>query len=316
MLGSILLHSLAVKKPVSLTDIAAKTGYTVAEITDTCNWLIEIGCPLSLEASDRIVLERTIVPLETERIRLLVSEADSELGKSFECFESIDSTNRYLMNLPAAQLRHKQVCLAEHMTAGRGRQFRKWHGGAFENVILSIAWCFSRDVQHLSGLSLAIAVIVVRCLNRFSSVRFQVKWPNDILVDGQKLSGILVELRNDAAVIGIGVNCSLTVEQRLEIGQPATSLSQVMDEPVDRSQLIAALLIDLAEGLERFSDSGLEPFRDDWLRLHAYQHRRMRVEGRPGREGVVKGIDPSGALILELDSGELMAVNSGEVTVL
>ena len=315
MHGSILLHSIKPNQPIKYRELASKTGLTISEVEKTCEWLIKIGVPLVQLPSGRVQLLRTIAPLNADQIRGAVSMIDAEMSRQIELFEQIDSTNQYLMNVSQTELRHKQVCIAEHMSSGRGRQQRPWYGGAYENVMLSVAWKFGRDIQALSGLSLAVAVVIVQCLSRIYDAQFQLKWPNDVLVGGRKLSGILVETRDSAAVIGIGINCNLSTALQLEIQKPVVSLSEITHGAVDRNRLIPLLLGELKDGLEVFSRSGLLPFREEWMRLHAYQGKRVRTEGTLEREGMALGIDHTGALIIRLDSGDSVSINSGEVSV-
>ena len=315
MLGSILLRSFNSNQPVSMAELAMVTGLSIEEVESTCNWLIGIGVPLSRPSADTAQLARPILPLNLEQIQQAVSTFDIDLANKVQLFEEIDSTNQFLMSVPLRQLQHKQVCIAEYMTAGRGRQQKKWYGGAYENLMLSIAWEIYSEVR-LSGLSLAVAVMVVNCLQQICDAPFRLKWPNDVLVDEQKLSGILIEVRDTKVIVGIGINCNLSFSDQLGIDQAATSLFQLLGHLVDRSELIAVLLGELSDGLELFSVNGLEAFREDWMRLHAYQGRKMRAVGVPVREGRAVGIDPSGALLLRTENGRIVPINSGELQIL
>ncbi len=315
MLGSILLRGFNSNQPVSLDELAMVTGLSIEEVDKTCNWLIGIGVPLNRPSADTAQLTKPVLPLNLEQIQQAVSTFDIDLANKVQLFEEINSTNQYLMSLPLGQLQHKQVCIAEYMTAGRGRQQKKWYGGAYENLMLSIAWEFHSEV-HLSGLSLAVAVMVVNCVQQICGAPFRLKWPNDVLVDEHKLSGILIEVRDTKVIVGIGINCNLSFSDQLEIDQPATSLFSLLGHQVDRSELTAVLLGELSDGLELFSIDGLDAFREDWMRRHAYQGRRMRVVGKPLREGRAVGIDQSGALLIRTENGRIVPINSGELQVL
>lgn len=315
MRGSILLQCLQPGESVTIGQLAKRSGLAIADIESTIDRLIEWGVPIIHSSVDQLALTTANIPLDFKQISEAVAKSDRALARNIEVFDEIDSTNLYLMKLPQTALRHKHVCLAEYMTAGRGRQSRKWHGGAYQNVILSLAWQYDGNIEQLTGLSLAVAVMIVRCLESFSNASFKLKWPNDVLVDNRKLSGILIEIRDEFIIIGIGVNCDLTTAQQERINQPVTSLSRIMGQSVDRNTLIPRLLIELSQGLEHFFVAGLEPFRNEWLNLHAYRDRRVRVEGRPVREGIAKGIDQKGALVIRLDNGELQAIHSGTVNI-
>lgn len=315
MHGSILLHSIKPNKPIKYLELASKTGLTISEVEAICERLVKIGVPLLQLPTDRVQLYRRITPLDVIQIRNTVSTFDTVMSQHIELFEQIDSTNQYLINRSQSGLHHKQVCIAEYMSVGRGRQQRQWYGGAYENVMLSIAWKFDCEAQALTGLSLAVAVMIVQCLSRICDAPFQLKWPNDVLVNDRKLSGILVELRETTAVIGIGINCMLSPDLKRKIEKPVVSLNDFTNKPVDRNSLISALLRELKRGLERFSDHGLPAFRNEWMRLHAYQGKRIRTEGTLEREGVALGINHAGALVIKLDSGDSVSISSGEVSV-
>ena len=316
MNGSAVLDSLQNLKPVKLSKISIQSGLSVEEVESIVNWLIEIGVPLIWSSEDRVKLLRQVIPLDLDYIRKSVAVTDSDIAQRVTVLDHVDSTNEFLLNLATQQSIHKHACIAEYMSAGRGRRRRKWSGSAYENVMLSIAWDFSKDIRFLSGLSLAVAVIVVQCLSELTNEALQVKWPNDILWEYRKLSGILLETRDTAAVIGIGINCSLSDDNRNAIDQPVACLSDLPDYSANRSVLVSRLLCSLGHGLEIFMKQRLEPFRQEWMQKHAYSNRRILTDGMNPREGTAIGIDGNGALLLKLDSGEIIPVQAGEISIL
>ena len=316
MNGSAVLDSLQNLKPVKLSKISIQSGLSVEEVESIVNWLIEIGVPLIWSSEDRVKLLRQVIPLDLDYIRKSVAVTDSDIAQRVTVLDHVDSTNEFLLNLATQQSIHKHACIAEYMSAGRGRRRRKWSGSAYENVMLSIAWDFSKDIRFLSGLSLAVAVIVVQCLSELTNEALQVKWPNDILWEYRKLSGILLETRDTTAVIGIGINCSLSDDNRNAIDQPVACLSDLPDYSANRSVLVSRLLCSLGHGLEIFMKQRLEPFRQEWMQKHAYSNRRILTDGMNPREGTAIGIDGNGALLLKLDSGEIIPVQAGEISIL
>lgn len=316
MNGSAVLNSLQNLKPVNLNRISIQSGLSVEEVESIVNWLIEIGVPLIWSSEDSVRLLRQVIPLDLGYIRKSVAVTDSDIAQRVTVLDHVDSTNEFLLNLATQQSIHKHACIAEYMSAGRGRRRRKWSGSAYENVMLSIAWDFSKDIRYLSGLSLAVAVIVVQCLSKLTNEALQVKWPNDILWEYRKLSGILVETRDSTAVIGIGINCSLSDDNRNAIDQPVACLSDFPDYSANRSVLVSKLLCSLGHGLEIFMKQRLEPFRQEWMQKHAYTNKRILTDGINPREGTAFGIDGNGALLLRLDSGEIIPVQAGEISIL
>ena len=316
MNGSAVLDSLQNLKPVKLSKISIQSGLSVEEVESIVNWLIEIGVPLIWSSEDRVKLLRQVIPLDLDYIRKSVAVTDSDIAQRVTVLDHVDSTNEFLLNLATQQSIHKHACIAEYMSAGRGRRRRKWSGSAYENVMLSIAWDFSKDIRFLSGLSLAVAVIVVQCLSELTNEALQVKWPNDILWEYRKLSGILLETRDTTAVIGIGINCSLSDDNRNAIDQPVACLSDLPDYSANRNVLVSRLLCSLGHGLEKFMKQRLGPFRQEWMQKHAYSNKRILTDGVNPREGTAIGIDGNGALLLKLDSGEIIPVQAGEISIL
>ena len=279
----------------------------------TVDELKRIGVPIVQLPDGDIKLERLLYPLKHGFIRDWVSEHDSDLGSRIEFFDSIDSTNQYLLTQAGSSNVHKQSCVAEHMTAGRGRQQRRWFGGAYENIMFSIGWRFGRGATQLSGLSLAVSVAALNCLKEFCGDSIRLKWPNDLLVDGRKLAGILVEVKGDVVIVGIGINCKLTPELAELVDRQVTSLSDLTSSRLDRSRLVASLMVKVAECLEIFSQRGFAPFQREWEHFHAYEGCLIRTTGSPSYEGRVTGIDCSGALLIELGNGQCVRIYSGEV---
>lgn len=212
-----------------------------------------------------------------------------------------------------------RVLVCERQTAGRGRRGAQWLSGIGTSLTLSLQATFPRAAA-LSGLSLAVAVAVARALDACGVSGVQVKWPNDLLLSGAKLGGILVELTGGGqgpgtAVIGIGLNVSLPPGLRERLPNPAADLASAWEKPVSRTALLAEILIKMDDARAEFSRSGFAGFRDEWLRRHAYQGRRvaLRVSERAVAEGEAVGIAEDGALLLRSARG-VERFHSGEVS--
>jgi BirA family biotin operon repressor/biotin-[acetyl-CoA-carboxylase] ligase len=263
-----------------------------------------------LDLLDAAVIRQDMPQFATDRLRNLVVH------------EAIASTSDALLavdDLPAGRF---DACLAEFQTAGRGRRGRRWLGPFGSGLCLSVNWCFRDAPAALGALSLAAGVAVLRALERQSVVGAGLKWPNDIVHEGRKLGGILIDLRGEAAgpayvVVGIGLNTRLT-------GQAFAALRAEGIEAVDlamlgavprRSSAAAVLIGELALALEEFDARGFAAFADEWRRADALAGRPVRVlQGRESQEGVARGVDPDGALLLET-GGARRRILSGEVSV-
>lgn len=234
---------------------------------------------------------------------------------AIEVVAETGSTNTDLMRRVSA-LSAPTLLVAESQTQGRGRAGRPWLSAPGTALTFSLAWKFRQQVQALLGLPLAVGVAISQALDVYD-VHTTLKWPNDLLKDGKKLGGILIETAPAPdgvwAVIGVGLNLALPDTLEAQIGQPVAESRWLAQ--LDGSQLVAALLNSLAEVLVKFGDEGFAPFVDDWNRLHAHTGKPVRIiEGRQVLfEGVPVGVDHLGRLLLDTTSG-LIGVSTGDVS--
>ena len=238
-----------------------------------------------------------------------------------EIRDVLDSTNTHLVRLAAEGAPIGTVVAAELQRAGRGRLGRTWHSSIGGALTFSVLWRFDAGAGALAGLSLAVGVALVRALAKLGAVDVRLKWPNDLLANGAKLGGILIEMQGDAlgpsaAVIGIGLNVKLSPATRAMIDQPATDLANLHGAAVDRNAVLAAVLTELASVLDVFSGRGFRPLKAEWERAHALDGEEIILRFPTGRteEAVVRGVTDNGALLVE-QGGSLVPVHSAEVSV-
>lgn len=260
----------------------------------------------SLELLDRSLILARMPSLIRERLNGLQIES------------SIDSTNSALQRLPI-EGQHCTAILAEQQEAGRGRRGKHWYSPFGRNLYLSLGWRFERPPTELGCLSLLSALSATRALSRAGLEGHGIKWPNDILLDGQKLCGCLVEVQGDAlkychAVLGVGINVHMPVtEADIAIDQPWTDLERHLPN-CSRNGLAALLLEELISHLSVFTDQGFAPFRDDWQLYDLLKGRTVEaVAGSCTHMGVVAGIDGNGALLLDTGD-EVRVLHSAEVS--
>lgn len=229
------------------------------------------------------------------------------------------SSNALLLQRAGADAASGSVLAVELQTAGRGRLGRTWHSGLGNALTFSLLWRFGCGLNALSGLSLAVGVAIVRALSEFGAQGVQLKWPNDVLTAQGKLAGVLIEAQGDmlgpsAVVIGIGLNCTLPAQIERKIGQPAGALDEACGNMPSRSQLLAALLRELAVVLQQFEQGGFAALRDEWERYHAHQQRPVQLRMPDGQavNGIARGVGEGGELCVETAQG-LRQFNSGEV---
>lgn len=226
------------------------------------------------------------------------------------------STNADLM-ARAAQLTRPTLLIAKHQSAGRGRAGRSWLSAPGDSLTFSLAWRFDRPPQQLLGLPLAVGVALAEALAALA-VPVQLKWPNDVLKDGGKLAGVLIETQGAPgggtwAVIGIGLN--LAMPDRLEqlIGRTVATAPWLAR--MDTDALMAALIDALAAAMDQFARVGFGAFRVRWDALHAWRGQPVTIvdQGALLQQGVAVGVDDSGRLLLDTDAGRV-AVLAGDVS--
>ena len=233
---------------------------------------------------------------------------------ALECVAETGSTNADLL-ARAPHLAGPVLLLAQNQTAGRGRSGRTWQSAADASLTFSLAWKFQRALPQLVGLPLAVGVAIADAL-RDSGVHAQLKWPNDVLLDGQKLAGVLIETSAASdgvwAVVGIGINLALPPALAARIDTPAAALPP---QAIDREALLGALLNALAQALADFDAAGLAPFISRWNALHAWRGEAVAVldQGRVRQQGTALGIDNAGRLLIDTADGQI-AVLSGDVS--
>jgi BirA family transcriptional regulator, biotin operon repressor / biotin---[acetyl-CoA-carboxylase] ligase len=232
------------------------------------------------------------------------------------------STNADLMARLHA-LRGPTLLIAEKQTAGRGRAGRTWHMEPGKTLTFSLAWKFALPLAQLPGLSLVTGVSLAETLAAWD-IDARLKWPNDVLKDGGKLAGILIEAAPEKnnpshaawAVIGIGLNLDASPALQTQIGAPiaaATGLPE--NRGFNRNRIVAAILSNLTTALVQFEHDGLPPFVERWNRLHAYAGKPVAIldHGNVLHRGRAVGIDRAGRFLLDTDKGQV-AVMSGDVS--
>lgn len=217
-------------------------------------------------------------------------------------------------------LRGPTLLLAHAQTAGRGRAGRSWYSAPGKALTFSLAWRFNVPLQALVGLPLAVGVALADALAMFD-IRTRLKWPNDVLFEGRKLAGILIESASAGrpsqdgswAVIGIGINMAIDERTAAQIGRPVAGIGWLAE--LDQNMLMALLLSGLAEAMQQFEQQGLPAFTARWNALHAYAGQPVSIldHGRVLHEGIAAGVDDTGRFLMDTATGRI-AVMAGDVS--
>ncbi|HWX65620.1 MAG TPA: biotin--[acetyl-CoA-carboxylase] ligase [Rhodanobacter sp.] len=326
MLPAQLLALLATGEPLSGAGLAAQAGVTRAAIWKQVEALRSRGVPIEARGAAGYRLPWPLQMLDAGRIQAALPAPLARSLGALEVHWELDSTSSELQRRGAAAADFS-IALAETQTAGRGRRGREWLSPPGLNLYLSCLKRFESGFAALSGLSLAIGVIVLRALEDLDIAGAALKWPNDVLAvageqPGGKLGGILVELSGEyqgpcAAVIGIGLNLRLTPALHEQAGQPACDLATLAGgTPPDRNRVAAALIVALVDGLRQFERDGFAGFVDDYARHDLLRDQPLQLSGTLGTfDGIGAGVDARGALQVRMADGSLRQIDSADVTV-
>lgn len=251
-------------------------------------------------------IEEFDIKLETKKI-----------GRNFIYTEEIDSTNKFLLD-ESDELAHGTTVLSEEQTAGRGRLNRPWFSGRGLNLTFSVLLNEKLDKYNPNHLSLASALAVAGAIENLYQLKTDLKWPNDVLVDNKKISGILLESSSKGSelekiVIGIGINVNqtkFTDEYRIT----PTSIKSEAKKEIKRERLLSEvlnLLEDILKQLRKSPKIILEEWRDKCRMIG--EHIKLEIDEEK-KFGIFYDIDANGYLILKVGD-KLEKITSGDITV-
>ena len=318
---SILLPLLADGEFRSGQDLADVLGVSRTAVWKQLNKLArESGLEIESVKGKGYRIRGGVELLDAGRVTAGLQARAHSLMTSLRILDSVDSTNAEVMRQALQGCGAGLVCTAEQQTAGRGRRGRPWVSPFAGNLYLSLLWEFSQGAAALEGLSLAAGVAVSRALLACGVPPVQLKWPNDVLYDGAKLGGILLEMTGDAAgacqvVVGVGLNVAMPQAAAADIDQAWADIDTVTgQEHPGRNALLAALLNELLPLLADFEHQGFAGWRDDWQALDAFAGSPVVLTtGASQMGGVARGVDERGALQLETTTG-VQPVYGGEIS--
>ena len=244
------------------------------------------------------------------------------IGKKIICFKSIDSTNSAAFRLAEEGAADGTVVIADAQTRGKGRLGREWASPDGVNLYCSVILRPALPPMAAPQLTFLSVIAVARAVEQATSLVPMIKWPNDILIGGKKIAGLLNEMSAETEkvnfiVLGIGVNVNMHPDQfPAELRHPASSLLVEGGEPVNRNSFVRLLLRELDALYDVYLREGYGPIRDEWQSRSQMRGRRVTVTCQDHViSGVVSGIDDIGALILDVDGRE-ERVLSGDVKIL
>jgi BirA family transcriptional regulator, biotin operon repressor / biotin---[acetyl-CoA-carboxylase] ligase len=298
------------------SEIGDAAGVSRAAVWKQLQKLIDIGLDVESVKGKGYRLPGGFEPLEMGSIQSGLSVECAALVSEIDLHAEIESTNVHAMKRIAAGNAKGYLCLSESQSSGKGRRGRHWVSPFGHNIYLSFVWEFDGGANQLEGLSLAVGVEVAKVLIACGLQGVALKWPNDILLNGRKLGGILLEMSGDSVgvcqvVIGIGLN--VRMNKNVGIDQSWASVSEQLAS-VSRNKLVSGILNRLAPMLNIYGSLGFSGYQALWESLDAYRGKKVTIlSGNTSVKGVACGVYANGSLRLLVDEKE-RPIYGGEVS--
>lgn len=300
-------------------DIGHSLGVSRAAVWKQCKKLKDMGLDVESCHKRGYRIPGGVSLLDPATIRQMMGAESREALLDLQVFPSVGSTNEVAMERALAGGAEGYVCLAEFQTAGKGRRGRSWASPFGANIYLSLVNRFQGGVAAVEGLSLAVGVALVRALRHLDFQGVELKWPNDLQYQGRKLGGVLLEIAGDPAgacdvIIGIGLNVAMPRTAATAIDQPWIDLRTIAGCAIERNAVAAAMLDQLLPLVASYELEGFARYKDEWESVDALLGKRVQLQlGEISRAGIARGVDRTGAICIETESG-LDVYSGGEVS--
>jgi len=306
---------------VSGTDLSEALGVSRAAIWARVQELRSLG--YEIEAGPHVGYRLIGTPdaLHAEDLRSRLGKT-RVIGRDIQVFEATTSTNDIIERLARDGVEEGAVVFAESQTRGRGRLGRKWLSPLRKGLWFSILLRPKLSPQEVTQITVASATGVRRAIEKQTGLNAEIKWPNDILVGGKKVAGILTELNAELdrvkyVIVGIGVDVNLNqAEFPADLRKSATSLKAALGHAVARPDLAVTILCELDEDYSRITSGKFAAVADEWEKhCSTIGHDvRIRIGGRQ-IHGRAESLDEDGALLLRTEHGHLERIAGGDLEV-
>ena len=303
---------------VSGEDLSRELGVSRSAVWKNINSLRENGYPIESVTNRgyRLSAEPDVLN-ETEVLNGLRTKT---IGRSIAAFREIDSTNEEAKRRAQQGAPHGSVFVAERQLGGKGRLGRVWVSPPKTGLWFTILLRPEEAPSQVAGITLLTGLAVCRAIHGATGCGAMIKWPNDIVIGGRKVCGILTEMsaeidRVHYAVVGIGINVN-NEDFPPELSVKATSLRMETGKPVSRVHLLQRILEEFESPYDAYIEKGGPFFLEDYKKRCVTLGRTVgAIRGREQIAGTAVDITPDGELVVRLKNGELLQINSGEVTV-
>ena len=264
-------------------------------------------------------MNNNYIPLNIDLLKDFLDEGLLESNIEIFVSQSTESTNDDAKNFLSEQSSLLSIHTSEQQIAGRGRNGKKWISPKGKNIYLSIGWLSNLKYSQLEGLSLAIGTILASSLGELTQNQVGIKWPNDLLIEKKKISGILIEtidLNNQVGVvIGIGINVHMSKEEGKEIDQQWISLDEVTESINNRNQVIGDVVNRVFQLTSLFTEKGFKPYKSDYesFDMLAGKKCNVNIEGIDKTVDVL-GVNDRGEMLVK-EGSEYLTLRYGEVSI-
>jgi len=300
-------------------ELALAVGVSPAQVAEAVEELARRGHRLERSPTQGL---RLTVPVRLDEHLIRRGLRVRRVGRRVICLEEVDSTNDACLALAGEAVAGALVVTAEHQRAGRGRLGRRWLSPSGSGVLASVLLEDPQQRLAHEALTVAAGVAVAEGVQEATGVRPRLDWPNDVLVEGAKLAGVMVEVRADGGrrrlVVGFGINVTSAPPPE-GLRRPATHLAAVAEDAsdVERNRVCRAVLARLDAWVEALLAGDVERLRRAWLERCAILNRRVRVE-QGGRRltGRVLDVSPLEGLVLLTDEGAQVHLPAATSTIL
>lgn len=245
------------------------------------------------------------------------------IGREIFFYKTVGSTNTIAAGLAEKGAAEGLVVLADSQKKGKGRLGRSWVSPPGVNIYMSIIMRPAIDPKDVTLLTITAAVGCTIALRRTTGINVTIKWPNDLIISGKKLGGILTEMKTDSegkisAIIGIGINVNVDINMfPLDVRKIATSVKNETGIPYPRTEIIAEILNEIDKWYRILKGRGKKLLLSEWQRLTSTLGREVKVTvDKETFTGLAESLDDKGMLILRLPSGELKRISAGDLTIL
>lgn len=302
-----ILKKIAAAFPDAVIDAASQLGISKEQVTAAVDAWVAQGIPIEGDAARGYRLNPVLPLVSEDKVSALLNSAGYSVPLAVHL--CVESTSDVLVSKARQGATSPEVLVAELQSKGRGRQGDVWVSPFASNLYFSLLWPTSAPPEALAAMTLAVGVTLAEVIEDLTGVSVQLKWPNDLYVQGQKLGGILVDWvssagESGAVIIGVGVNVLMEqLGSSQAITRPWTDLNQSGARTLDRDVLLGGALTALLRLLEEYPHRGLAPYLARWTERDVLRGQHVVFGSGAEDCGRAEGVDETGALLIATRRG-------------